>query len=142
MWRLFYDMETFLRCGDFSTIWRLFYDVETFLPCQNFSKMWRFFHDVGNFLQYGDFSMMWRPFYDVETFNAKSFLRDSNSFHKLVSMLEVLCFIRSAAEPYSVQLSPNTKLCILLTVSSVLIPHKIHLKSTHFKFNIAISFDS
>ena len=37
-------------------------------------------------------------------------------------------------------LSSNTELFSLLTASSLLIPHKIHLKLTPFTFNIAIFF--
>ena len=50
--RLFYGVETFLLCRDFSTMWRLFYDVEIFIAV-----------------------------YAVDTFGAKSFLGGSNAFH-------------------------------------------------------------
>ena len=43
---------------------------------------------------------------------------------------------------YKTPLSSNTELFSLLTASSLLIPHKIHLKSTHFTFNIAMFFNS
>ena len=35
--RLFYGVETFLRCGDFSTMWtvRPVYSVETFVQCRD-----------------------------------------------------------------------------------------------------------
>ena len=43
---------------------------------------------------------------------------------------------------YNVPLSCNTELFSLLTASSLLIPHKIYLKSTPFTFNIAMYFNS
>ena len=43
---------------------------------------------------------------------------------------------------YKTPLSSNTELFTLLTASSLLIRHKIHLKSTHFTFNIAMFFNS
>ena len=103
MWRIFYDVENFIRCGDLFTIWRIFYDVEDFLRCGDFSAIWRLLYDVQNFLRCREFSAVWRIFYGVETFSANSFLWDSNSFHEYVSMMEALSFIRSATEPYSVQ---------------------------------------
>ena len=41
---------------------------------------------------------------------------------------------------YETPLSPDTELFSLLTASSLLIPYKIHLKSTSFTFNIAMFF--
>ena len=49
--RLFYGVETSLRCRDFSTTWRLFYDVEIFIAV-----------------------------YAVDTFGAKSFLGTRTRF--------------------------------------------------------------
>ena len=48
MLRLFYGVETFLRCGDFSTVWRLFYNVEfqSSLWCREFSTVWRLFYNT------------------------------------------------------------------------------------------------
>ena len=43
---------------------------------------------------------------------------------------------------YKTTLSSNTELFSLLTASSLLIPHKIHLKPTLFVFNIAMFFNS
>ena len=43
---------------------------------------------------------------------------------------------------YKTSLSSNTKLVSLLTASSILIPYKIHLKSTPFTFSVAIFFNS
>ena len=43
---------------------------------------------------------------------------------------------------YKTPLSSNKELFSLLTASSLLISHKIHLKSTRFTFNIAIFFNS
>ena len=43
---------------------------------------------------------------------------------------------------YKAPLSCNTELFSLLTASSLLIPHKIYLKSTPFTFNNAMYFNS
>ena len=43
---------------------------------------------------------------------------------------------------YKTPLSSNAELLNLLTASYLLIPHKSHLKSTPFTFNIAMFFNS
>ena len=43
---------------------------------------------------------------------------------------------------YKAPLSSNTEVFRILTASFLLIPHKIHLEWTPFKFNIAMFFNS
>ena len=65
--RLFSEvsLETFSQSRDLSTVQRLFYGVENFLLCRDFSAVWR--------LSVQRLSTELRPFYGEETFSAEPF---------------------------------------------------------------------
>ena len=63
-------------------------------------------------------------------------------FPKAPSLITLTGILFAPKLIYKTHLSSNTELFSLLTASFVLIPHKIHLKSTHVTFNITISFNS
>ena len=65
-------------------------------------------------------------------------MRSSNK-RSLITSIGVLFAPKSI---YKRPLSSNTKLFSLLTASSLLMPHKIYIKSTPFIFNIVMFFSS
>ena len=59
-----------------------------------------------------------------------------------LSLITLIGVLFAPNSIYKTPLSSNTELFNLLATSFLLIPHKIHLKSTPFTFNIAMSFNS
>ena len=82
------------KSKSFSTVQRLFYDVQTFLRCRDFH--WLLFYDAETFSAV--YHVTFSTVYGVGDFRCKELLTGIELVPRQVSMIEALCFIRSATE--------------------------------------------